>query len=85
MAKLLGKSKTLPRPMSEINGEYNQLCAKIGAARYQIHRIDSDIRGFLGRIQEVEVEASERSTLDKETALSTGPAKSESDTQEVAQ
>jgi len=63
---LAGTTKTPPREMTEINGEYNQLCAKIGSARYQIHRIDADIRSFLSRIQEVEVEASERSKLDLE-------------------
>ena len=70
----MGKSKitkvetsaTPPRPLPEINKEYNDLCARIGQARYQIQVVDNGIRNMLQRLSEIDVEATERAKLDKE-------------------
>jgi hypothetical protein len=66
----LGKSKIQPRPAQEINSEFSQLCSKIGQARYTIHRLDSDIRSYISKIEDLDREMAERTKLDKETAES---------------
>lgn len=74
------KVKLEPRSQQEIANEYTQLCSKVGHARYQIELLTQDLTKNLDRMAQLNIEASERKTLDDKKVADQTPVQ----TQEVA-
>lgn len=70
LKKLFKGTPNLPVPRSaeEINREYSDLCAKAGAAQYQISILSAHVVSLQGRIKELDAEAGARGKLDTELA-----------------
>lgn len=63
-----GKKTTLPpRELKEISAEYTAVCGRVGDAKYKISVLESAILELMRRISELDREATERNTLDKQT------------------
>lgn len=66
-----------PRSLKEINDDYTRLCAALGDARYKEYRHTQEVERLTKEIFEVDIEASERVKLDKESAAASTPPPSQ--------
>lgn len=72
------KSKTIkpvpPRAMDEINKEYSELIGKLGIEQFKAATIAKNVEYYTQRLMEVNLEANNRTELDKVEKIETESA-----------
>ena len=71
------KKFSIPRPLPEVQAEYNQLCASAGQVQYQLSVLQAELTRLNERLGAVNREASARIELDRQNPPTSAPATAE--------